>query len=86
MTPWHSITPLDWSRGWSILAMRNPSPAIPHRPCIGKMSVEEQRDAGATPDMIRVSVGFEHIDDDIIADLSRALAAIGIRTMARRQG
>jgi len=38
------------------------------------------------PDMIRLSVGIEHVDD-IVADLSQALdAAIGIRAAARRQG
>lgn len=51
-----------------------------------QMSVEEQRKAGITPDMIRLSVGIEHVDD-ILADLSQALdAALGIRTFPRRQG
>ena len=50
-----------------------------------QMSVDEQAKAGITPDMIRLSVGIEHVDD-IVADLSQALdAATGIRTMARRQ-
>jgi O-acetylhomoserine (thiol)-lyase len=39
-----------------------------------QMSPEEQRKAGIRPEMIRVSVGIEHIDD-IIADLNQALAA-----------
>lgn len=39
-----------------------------------QMSTEEQRSAGITPDMIRISVGIEHIDD-IIADLEQALDA-----------
>ena len=39
-----------------------------------QMSAEEQRKAGVTPEMIRLSVGIEHIDD-IIADLDQALAA-----------
>jgi O-acetylhomoserine (thiol)-lyase len=38
------------------------------------MSAEEQRNAGVTPEMIRLSIGIEHIDD-IIADLDRALDA-----------
>ena len=38
------------------------------------MSAEEQRKAGVTPEMIRVSVGIEHVDD-IIEDLKRALDA-----------
>ena len=38
-----------------------------------QMSAEEQRKAGVTPEMIRVSIGIEHIDD-ITADLDQALA------------
>ena len=38
------------------------------------MSADEQRKAGVSPDMIRLSIGIEHIDD-IIADLDQALAA-----------
>lgn len=34
----------------------------------------QQRDAGITPEMVRLSVGIEHIDD-ILADLEQALAA-----------
>lgn len=40
-----------------------------------QMSAEEQRNAGVGPEMIRVSVGIEHIDD-IIADLDQALDAM----------
>jgi O-acetylhomoserine (thiol)-lyase len=39
-----------------------------------QMSVEEQRSAGVLPEMIRLSIGIEHIDD-IIEDLDQALAA-----------
>jgi O-acetylhomoserine (thiol)-lyase len=39
-----------------------------------QLSDEEQVTAGVTQDMIRLSVGIEHIDD-IIADLEQALAA-----------
>jgi O-acetylhomoserine (thiol)-lyase len=39
-----------------------------------QMSAEEQRNAGVRPEMIRLSIGIEHIDD-IIADLDQALAA-----------
>jgi len=39
-----------------------------------QLSPEEQLKAGVTPEMIRISVGIEHIDD-IIGDLSRALEA-----------
>jgi O-acetylhomoserine (thiol)-lyase len=39
-----------------------------------QMSVEEQLKAGVRPEMIRLSVGIEHVDD-IIADLDQALEA-----------
>jgi O-acetylhomoserine (thiol)-lyase len=39
-----------------------------------QMSVEEQRKAGVTPEMIRLSIGIEHVDD-IVADLEQALAS-----------
>jgi O-acetylhomoserine (thiol)-lyase len=39
-----------------------------------QMSPEEQRSAGVTPEMLRLSVGIEHIDD-IVADLEQALEA-----------
>ncbi len=39
-----------------------------------QMSPEEQRSAGVTPGMIRLSIGIEHIDD-ILADLDQALHA-----------
>jgi O-acetylhomoserine (thiol)-lyase len=38
------------------------------------MSAQEQDKAGVRPEMIRLSVGIEHIDD-IVADLDQALAA-----------
>jgi O-acetylhomoserine (thiol)-lyase len=37
-----------------------------------QMSLDEQRKAGVTPEMIRLSVGIEHVDD-IIGDLDQAL-------------
>ena len=47
-----------------------------------QMSPEEQRKAGVTPEMIRLSVGIEHIDD-ILADLDHALeVADGVRVGA----
>ncbi len=39
-----------------------------------QMSPQEQERAGVRPEMIRLSVGIEHIDD-ILADLDQALAA-----------
>ena len=38
-----------------------------------QMSAEEQRNAGVLPEMIRLSIGIEHIDD-IVEDLDQALA------------
>ena len=40
-----------------------------------QMSTDEQRRAGVTPEMIRLSVGIEHVDD-ILADLDQALHAM----------
>jgi O-acetylhomoserine (thiol)-lyase len=37
-----------------------------------QLTPEEQLKAGVTPEMLRLSVGIEHIDD-IIADLAQAL-------------
>jgi O-acetylhomoserine (thiol)-lyase len=39
-----------------------------------QLSAEEQISSGVTPDLVRISVGIEHIDD-IIADLDQALHA-----------
>ena len=39
-----------------------------------QLNDEELQKAGVTPDMIRLSIGIEHIDD-ILADLNQALAA-----------
>ena len=40
----------------------------------GYGSLEELESAGVTPDMIRLCIGIEHIED-IIADIDQALAA-----------
>ena len=48
-----------------------------------QMSAEEQEKAGVRPEMIRLSVGIEHIDD-ILADLDQALAAAQSRRPAPR--
>src|SRR5437016_2779936 len=45
-----------------------------------QMSPEEQCKAGVRPEMIRLSVGIEHIDD-IIEDLDQALGATGGRAL-----
>jgi O-acetylhomoserine (thiol)-lyase len=39
-----------------------------------QLGEEQQRDAGITPELVRLSVGIEHIDD-ILADLDQALRA-----------
>lgn len=41
-----------------------------------QLSAQQQRDAGITPDMIRVSVGIEDAED-LIADFDQALRSIG---------
>ena len=38
------------------------------------MSPAEQKSAGVTPEMIRLSIGIEH-SDDIMADIDQALGA-----------
>jgi O-acetylhomoserine (thiol)-lyase len=43
-----------------------------------QMSADEQRKAGVTPELIRLSIGIEHFED-IIADLDQALAAARAR-------
>ncbi len=40
-----------------------------------QLSPEEMAKAGVSPDMVRLSIGIEHIDD-ILADLEQALAAV----------
>ncbi|HLI67219.1 MAG TPA: aminotransferase class V-fold PLP-dependent enzyme [Caulobacteraceae bacterium] len=46
-----------------------------------QMSAEDQRKAGVRPEMIRLSIGIEHIDD-IIADLDQALGGVAAATRA----
>jgi O-acetylhomoserine (thiol)-lyase len=47
-----------------------------------QMSPDEQRSAGVLPEMIRLSIGIEHIDD-IIEDLEQALASADQATPSR---
>ncbi len=42
-----------------------------------QLSEEEQRSAGVTPELLRVSVGIEHIDD-ILEDFEYALSKVGV--------
>ena len=46
-----------------------------------QLSEEEQRSAGVTPDLVRVAVGIEHIDD-IKADFEQAFDRVGDRAAA----
>ena len=46
-----------------------------------QLEPEEQLSTGVTPDLIRLSVGLEHVDD-LIADLDQALAAATAETAA----
>jgi O-acetylhomoserine (thiol)-lyase len=39
-----------------------------------QLSADEQRRAGVRPEMVRLSIGIEHIDD-ILADIEQALVA-----------
>ncbi len=41
-----------------------------------QLNEEQQRDAGISPEMVRLSIGIEHIDD-ILADIDQALKAAG---------
>ncbi len=50
-----------------------------------QMSAEEQHKAGVEPEMIRLSIGIEHIDD-IIADLDQALEAAARWELSSRTG
>ena len=49
-----------------------------------QMTAEEQLKAGVTPEMIRLSVGVEHIDD-ILADLDQALAAANTKPLVETE-
>jgi O-acetylhomoserine (thiol)-lyase len=40
-----------------------------------QMSEQEQKTAGVSPEMLRLCVGIEHIDD-IIADLTQAFESV----------
>lgn len=40
-----------------------------------QMTAQEQKRAGVSPEMIRLSIGIEHVDD-IVADLDQALASV----------
>ena len=48
--------------------------SIPAATTHRQLNEQELKAAGVTPDMVRLSIGIEHVDD-IIADLNQALAA-----------
>jgi O-acetylhomoserine (thiol)-lyase len=49
-----------------------------------QMTAAEQAQAGVTPEMIRLSIGIEHIDD-IIADLDQALGPVAAAGHGKRE-
>jgi O-acetylhomoserine (thiol)-lyase len=49
--------------------------SIPAETTHRQLNAEELASAGVTEDMVRLSIGIEHIDD-LIADLTQALAAV----------
>jgi O-acetylhomoserine (thiol)-lyase len=50
-----------------------------------QLTEEEQRASGVTPDLVRLSVGIEAVED-VIADLDRALASVASRSGSSRSG
>ena len=46
-----------------------------------QLSEEQQRAGGITPELVRLSIGIEHIDD-IIGDIEQALAAATVPELA----
>jgi len=50
-----------------------------------QLSDEEKRDSGVTEDLIRISVGLEHIDD-IIADFEQSFAASATKPSSSGNG
>jgi O-acetylhomoserine (thiol)-lyase len=61
-------------RVWSILVMPKAAchPATTtHR----QLNAEELKSAGVSEDLVRLSIGIEHIDD-LLADLDQALAQV----------
>ena len=49
-----------------------------------QMNAEQQKAAGITPELIRISIGIEHADD-IVADLQQALVAAGADSRSWRE-
>jgi O-acetylhomoserine (thiol)-lyase len=67
---------IDSVKIWSLLANIGDTRSLIIHPASTthqQLSAEEQRTTGVTEDLVRLSVGIEHIDD-IVADLDQALA------------
>ena len=61
------LSSLAWGQGLEIISLRHRS--------ADQLGPEEMKKAGVSEDMVRLSIGIEHIDD-IKADLEQALAAV----------
>ena len=48
-----------------------------------QLSVEELETAGVTEDMVRISVGIEHVDD-LINDIDQALETLNIKQVVNQ--
>ena len=73
------IRVVEWVNLWSHLANVGDTRSLILHPASTthrQLSDEERLAAGAGPDVIRLSVGIESVED-LIADLDRALAATG---------
>jgi O-acetylhomoserine (thiol)-lyase len=67
-------------RLWSHLANVGDAKSLAIHPATtthSQLDEQQQKDAGITPDLVRLSVGIEHIDD-ILADIDQALKAAAV--------
>ena len=58
-----------------LMGVREDGMDDPDKPCGIELSDEQLREAGVAPDLIRLSVGIENVED-IIADLEQAMKNI----------
>ena len=74
MTPvsnsWITLKSLAMWQTWAMRSLVIHSASTTHR----QLTKEQQEAAGASPNVVRISIGIEDADD-LIADLDRALAA-----------
>lgn len=69
---------IDAVKLWSLIANIGDTRSLLIHPASTthqQLSPEERRSAGVTDDLVRLSVGLEHVDD-IVADLDQALATV----------